>query len=252
MDPSKFYDDIADLYHLVYADWPASMRRQAEVLDSILQSALGEGPHRILDVSCGIGTQALGLAALRHAVTASDVSVRAIARARREAEQRGLDVRFSIADMRTCDRHHDGNFDVVIAADNSVPHLLSDDEILEAFSCFYRLTRPSGVTLVTVRDYAREERATPQLRPYGVRTTPEGRYVVFQVWDFVGEIYDVAMYFVRESVEGETNVRVSKARYYAVDTDTLLSLLKKAGFADAERIDGEYFQPVLLARKAAV
>src|SRR5438876_5527565 len=101
MDTSRFYDDIADLYHLVYADWPASMRRQAEVLDGILQSALGEGPHRILDVSCGIGTQALGLAALRHAVTASDVSVRAIERARREAEQRGLEVKFSIADMRT-------------------------------------------------------------------------------------------------------------------------------------------------------
>jgi hypothetical protein len=114
------------------------------------------------------------------------------------------------------------------------------------------LTRPGGVTLVTVRDYAREDRSTPQLRPYGVRTVPEGRSVVFQVWDFVGEIYDVAMYFVREDVKGKAEVLVSRARYYAVDTDTLLSLLKEAGFADAERIDGEYFQPVLLARKAAV
>ena len=94
--------------------------------------------------------------------------------------------------------------------------------------------------------------STPQLRPYGVRTVPNGRCVVFQVWDLVGEIYDAAMYFVRESTEGQTEVVISNARYYAVDTDTLLSLLKQAGFADAERIDGEYFQPVLLARKAAV
>jgi len=59
----EFYDDIADVYHLIYEDWVASRRKQAEVLDRLLGRALGPGPHRILDVSCGIGTQSLGLAA---------------------------------------------------------------------------------------------------------------------------------------------------------------------------------------------
>jgi SAM-dependent methyltransferase len=252
VDTSKLYDDIADVYHLAYADWPASIRRQAQILDGILRRELGDGPYRILDVSCGIGTQALGLAALKHDVTASDISSKAIERARSEAEQRSLDIDFSIADMRTCDRHHAGSFDAVIAADNSVPHLLSNDQILEAFRCFYRLTRPGGVSLITVRDYAREDRTTPQLRSYGVRTTPEGRYFVFQVWDFAGEIYDLAMYFVRETTEGAIDVRVTRGRYYAVDTDTLSSLFEQAGFTDVERIDGEFFQPVLLARRAMV
>jgi len=40
--------------------------------------AVGPPPRSILDVSCGIGTQALGLAALRHAVTASDLSTMAV------------------------------------------------------------------------------------------------------------------------------------------------------------------------------
>ena len=250
MDASPFYDEIADLYHLIYADWESSIRRQADALDGVLRAALGQGPHHIVDVSCGIGTQALGLAALGHAVTASDASARAIERARREADERGLEIRFSVADMRRCDRHHEGPFDAVISADNSVPHLLTDAEILEAFRCFHRLTRPGGVTLVTVRDYARESRETPQLRPYGVRTVPGGRYMIFQVWDFVGPVYDVAMYFVRETADARAEVRVARARYYAVDTDTLLSLLEMAGFSHAERIDGEYFQPVLLARRA--
>ncbi len=252
MEASKFYDDIADVYHLVYTDWADSMRRQAEVLNGVLRRALGDGPHRILDVSCGIGTQSLGLAALGHSITASDISERSIERARREAEKRDLEISFSVADMRTCDLRHDGKFDAVISADNSVPHLLTDSEIQEAFGSFYRLTRPGGVSLITVRDYASEDRSTPQLRPYGVRKVPEGRYVVFQVWDFVGEIYDVAMYFVRENPERQADVLVSRTRYYAVDTDKLLSLLGKAGFIDVERIDGEYFQPVLLARKKEV
>lgn len=249
MTAAGFYDDLADLFHLVYADWEASLRRQAEALDGILRRAIGAGPHRILDVSCGIGTQALGLAALGHAVTGSDLSARAVERARREAEARGLEIEFSVADMRSCDRHHRGPFDAVLSADNSVPHLLTDDDILTAFRAFFRLTRPGGVTLVTVRDYAQEDRSTPQLRPYGIRTDATGRYAVFQVWDFDGDRYDLAMYFVRENPAGPPEVRVSRSRYYAVGTDTLLSLLTQAGFADARRTDGEYFQPVLLARR---
>ncbi len=57
MNPRTFYDDIAAVYHLAYTDWPTSVQRQAAALDSILQKALGPGPHRLLDVSCGIGTQ---------------------------------------------------------------------------------------------------------------------------------------------------------------------------------------------------
>ncbi len=250
MTASAFYDDIADLFHLVSADWEAGMRWQAEVLDRILGRALGPGPHRIVDVSCGIGTQALGLAARGHAVTGSDLSPRAIERARREAAARGLAIDLSVADMRSCDRHHRGPFDVVLSADNSVPHLLTDAEILAAFRAFHRLTRPGGVVLLTVRDYAQMDRSTPQLHPFGLRTDATGRWAVFQIWDLDGDGYDLAMYFVREGdAERPPEVRVARSRYYAVTADRLLALLGEAGFVDAERIDGEYYQPVLLAHR---
>ncbi|RLC12898.1 MAG: hypothetical protein DRI24_16775 [Deltaproteobacteria bacterium] len=42
----------------------------------------------ILDVSCGFGTQSLGLAKLGYQVTVSDISAKAIDRAREEAEMR--------------------------------------------------------------------------------------------------------------------------------------------------------------------
>ena len=250
MSPDRFYDDIADVFHLVYPDWEGSMGRQAEALDGLLTRALGPGPHRLLDASCGIGTQALGLAARGHAVTGSDLSPGAVVRARRVAAARGLAIDVSVADMRTCDCHHPEPFDAVLSCDNSVPHLLTDDEILAAFQAFRRLTRPGGAALVSVRDYPREDRSTPQLRPYGIRETPEGRWLVFQTWDWDpdGARYDLAMYFVRDPGGPDAEVLVSRARYYAVDPDTLAVLLREAGFAEVERIDGVYFQPVLLAR----
>jgi SAM-dependent methyltransferase len=67
-------------------------------------SALAEGPAtlapgRALDVGCGTGTQAVYLAERGWQVTAVDAVERALARARRRAEQRGVDVRWVAGDV---------------------------------------------------------------------------------------------------------------------------------------------------------
>ncbi len=246
---ASFYDDLAPFYHLIYPDWEASVQRQAAALDALLRQRWGERPLKILDIACGIGTQALGLAALGHYLTASDLSPAAVARARCEAEKRALTIPFSVADMRRSQEHHAGPFDVVLAADNAVPHLLSDDELRAAFRSFHACLRPGGGCLLTVRDYEREERSGIHVKPYGVRTEGGVRYVVFQVWQFDGPHYDLAMYFVEDRGAGCVT-HVMRSRYYAVTTGRLLELLLEAGFASAERLDGCFYQPVLLAKRA--
>src|SRR5215510_2272776 len=135
------YVEIATLYHLIYRDWNAVIAQQAMALDAIIRQHVGPPPRSILDVSCGIGTQALGLAALGHTVTASDLSSAAVHRARREASDRNLAIVFAVTDMRRCAEVHGSGFDVVLSVDNSIPHLLSDDAIREAFGNFYQCTR---------------------------------------------------------------------------------------------------------------
>ncbi len=78
------YDEIADLYHLIYPDWDEAVSAQATALDGLIRRIVIDAGS-VLDVSCGIGTQALGLAGLGYQVTASDLSPGAIVRARKEA-----------------------------------------------------------------------------------------------------------------------------------------------------------------------
>src|SRR5262245_32507082 len=91
----RFYDELAPFYHLIFPDWEASIRRQAEALDGVIRERWGDGHLSILDAACGIGTQALGLATLGHRVTASDISDAELERAAREARDRGLAIHFS-------------------------------------------------------------------------------------------------------------------------------------------------------------
>jgi glycine/sarcosine N-methyltransferase len=115
---ARFYDDLADDYYLIYPDWDASMVRQAAVLDDLI----GQGRAEVLDCACGIGTQAVGLALRGHQVTGTDLSPRAVARAAREADQRNAPLRTAVADMRHLP-FPDARFEVVVCADNALPHL---------------------------------------------------------------------------------------------------------------------------------
>jgi SAM-dependent methyltransferase len=249
MTVEGFYDRLAPQYHLIYADWEASIGRQAAVLDGLLREHWGETRLKILDVACGIGTQALGLAGLGHAVTASDLSPAAVERARQEAAKRGLAIEFSVADMRSLPAEYREQFDVVLACDNAVPHLLNDADLLRAFEQMSACARPGGGCLITVRDYDREERAGVQVKPYGIRDVGGKRFVIFQVWEFHGPIYDLAMYFVEDEGGPSCSTQVVRSKYYAVGTGKLLALMEQAGFRDVQRIDERFYQPVLLGKK---
>jgi SAM-dependent methyltransferase len=244
-----FYDRLAPLYDLIFFDWDASMEQQAGQLSAIIGEQWGADVRSILDVACGIGTQTIGLARKGFVITGSDLSAGAVERAKVEARKRSLEIDFSVCDMRVAHDHHEREFDVVIACDNSVPHLLNDEKILRCFRQMYECVRAGGGCLVTVRDYDREERGTGLIKPCGVRHRDGKRYVIFQVWDFAGDIYDLAMYFVVDDGGSQLETHVMRSRYYAIGTDRLMDLMRRAGFTSVEWLDDKFYQPVLVGSR---
>ena len=248
-ETADFYSALAPVFHLVYPDWEAAIQRQAADLDAVIREQWGTAGRTLLDAACGVGTQALGLARLGYSVTASDISGPAVERARREAEQRGLAIDFSVADMREVSSRHPRPFDVVIACDNSVPHLLSDADILAAFKQFFRCLRPGGGCIVSVRDYEQEDLSRQQVRPFALRESDGARWIVGQVWDPRPPLYDLTMYIVEDRGEGDCRARAIRSTYYAVGTTKLVDLMGAAGFLNARRLDGRYFQPLIIGTR---
>lgn len=161
MDPRGFYDEPADRYDLVHADREASVTRQGRALDTLLTAASGPGPRTVLDNACGIGTQALGLAALGHRVTGTDLSPVSAARAAREAGRCSLTLPVAAADMRTLP-FADASFDAVVCADNALPHLLTAQDVGAALAETRRMLRPGGPLLLSTRPYGELRRARPR------------------------------------------------------------------------------------------
>ncbi len=250
INSNPFYAGLAPLYHLIYQDWDKSLKRQGEMLDSVIREMWGPSSD-LLDVSCGIGTQALGLSILGYNVTASDLSPEEVYRAQQEAAQRELSVAFSVADMRRIFEHHQRQFDVVISCDNSVPHLLSNEDILAAMQQFYKCTRQGGGCIITVRDYEKEDLSMQQIKPYGIREDNCVRWLLWQVWDPYPPMYDVTMYFVEDRGESICQTHALRSTYYAIDIPSLMLIMEQAGFDDVRRLNERFFQPMIIGTRKA-
>ena len=247
-----FYDQLAPYYHLLYPNWEASIARQASGLAAVLTEFGVPTGSSILDAACGIGTQSLGLAQLGYRVSASDISTAAVARAKQEAAERGLTIAFSVADLRQLSELFASGFDAVLACDNAIPHLLSDDEIRAALVECRRVLAPGGVLLISVRDYATIERRSPDYRPYGHRIEGDCEYAAEQTWNWDGEQYDLTLRLTERCAGRTPVVHEFHSRYYAVPLVTLERLLGEAGFVSVVRRDEKFFQPLLVGVRPAV
>jgi len=178
------------------------------------------------------------------------VALGAVVRAEQEAAKRGLAIELAVADMRRVAEVFAGHhFDVVWPATTRSPHLLSDAEILQALGQFHTLLRPGGGCLLSVRDYAEMEVAGPQIVPHGVREEGGRRYVIYQVWDFEGPFCDVALHLTEDSGGAVSRTKTFRWRVYRVTVARLLQLMAQAGFSRVHRIDGKYFQPVVVGTR---
>jgi glycine/sarcosine N-methyltransferase len=249
--PEEFYDALASEYHLFFADWWSAAQWHGRVIAGILaQHGITRG--RLLDCTCGIGTQALPLATLGYDVTATDVSKAAVARARMEAAARGIDAALKVSDVRDVRDHVDGTFGVVISCDNALPHLLTDEHLQRALGSIRACLRPAGLLLISLRDYD----ALRLTRPGGVSLSVHGeagsRHGSGQSWRWSAdaEYVDIELFTFTEDAAGSWRARSATTRYRALPRAKLDDLLLSAGFRathwSTPEVSG-YYQPIALA-----
>lgn len=250
--PAGFYDELAEQYHLIFADWDAAIARQARVITGLLHN-LGLTSGAVLDASCGIGTQAIGLARAGFSVTATDISRASVERCAREAAARGLTIATGVADLRVLDVDGAGGFDAVVSFDNALPHLLDDADINAACAALRRVLCPGGVLLVSIRDYDEVLRQRPSGDLPRRYPTEDGERIVFQVWDWLSEDRYSVRHFIIDGNPVRWSVTERKTTYRALTRAALSDALRRAGFQDvAWQMPHEtgFYQPVIAARAA--
>jgi 2-polyprenyl-3-methyl-5-hydroxy-6-metoxy-1,4-benzoquinol methylase len=246
-----FYEALAEVYHLIFEDWDASIARQAKAVDELLRAEFGPRPLRVLDCACGIGTQAIGLAQLGHQIWASDLCGKAVERVRIEAQKRVLAIDFRVSDMTKLAEIEEAGFDVVVALDNALPHL-EKEELRAAVEAMRGKLRDGGVLLASTRDYDRLIVERPTVQGPAFYGGELHRRIVHQVWDWIAEDrYRLHMYITAKQGR-EWRAHHFVGEYRAVLRSELAGVLNEAGFSAIHWLapdESGFYQPMVMARR---
>lgn len=245
-----FYDHLASQYDKLFLDWQSTTREQAVILDKLFRDNGFDKAANILDCACGIGTQAIGLAALGYAVTASDISDGELEQAKKRAEKYQVKIRLEHADFCALSEVFPEPFDIVICMDNALPHMLSKSALEKAVWSITNQIVAGGLFVASIRDYdALLEEKPPYSPPY-IHKTEKGQRVSFQTWVWDGEQYKLTQYII----EDEERLQISKfdCQYRATRRAELTSLLTAAGCSKVVwKFPDEtgFYQPIVIAKK---
>ena len=245
-----FYDSMATQYDKLFADWTATTREQAQLLEEIFQKDGFDKSASVLDCACGIGTQAIGLAALGYAVTASDISDGELAQAKERSAKNDVQIRFEHADFCALSQTFLESFDIVIAMDNALPHMLSREALEAAVQSMVGQLASGGLFVASIRDYDALLESKPPYSPPYIHKTGKGRRVSFQTWDWEGEHYKLVQYIIDD--EGALQVSKFACEYRATRREELTQLLYAAGCREVVwKLPEEtgFYQPIVVARK---
>ncbi|WP_426671548.1 class I SAM-dependent DNA methyltransferase [Mucilaginibacter sp. McL0603] len=254
LNPVKtFYDELSADYHLNFGNWDEAIANQAKILDKIIKEYANGSAQTLLDCSCGIGTQAIGLAQMGYTVTASDLSPLAIKRAEEEALKRNVSIHFKVADFLRIENEIEDIFDVVISCDNSLPHLLSDAELQLAAKNILSKIKPGGLFIASTRDYDELLKNKP-ISTYPIISDIDGaKTFTFQTWEWLeNNIYTLNHYVIKGAPDNFTT-GLRKVQYRAYQRNEMDAIFKNAGFTGIKWLmpeESEYYQPVMVAFKA--
>ena len=245
-----FYDTLADQYDKLFADWQATAREQAALLDGLFRSGGFDRGARVLDCACGIGTQTIGLAALGYCVTGSDISEAELAQARQRAAQNGADIRWERVDFRHLEETFAETFDIVLAMDNALPHMLSRDDLKCAVESMVSRLASGGLFVASLRDYDALLESKPPYSPPYIHKTDKGQRISFQTWDWEGDQYRLVQYIIDD--EDAPQVSKFSCVYRATRREELTELLLAAGCREVVWKFPEetaFYQPIVMAKK---
>lgn len=244
-----FYDHMATQYDKLFLDWQATTREQAVILDRLFRTEGFDISANVLDCACGIGTQAIGLAALGYEVTASDISDAELTEAARRAADNGVTLSLKHADFCTLSDTFTEPFDIIICMDNALPHMLTKPALEAAVSSITEQMAKGGIFIASIRDYDALLTDKPPYSPPYIHQTDKGQRVSFQTWHWNGDNYKLTQYII----DDEESLQISKfdCEYRATRRQELTELLTACGCSAEWKFPEEtgFYQPIVVARK---
>jgi len=240
----KVYDHVAQDWHRFFPDRKTHIEHQGQILDSVIKSRISrsEQPLKVLDVTCGDGIQALALASQGYHVVGRDLSSAFIKIAEDNLSKYQPNITshctFEVKNMLEFNPQDSSRFDIALSAGNSLPFLLTDEEILGCLNNLYQSLKCGGLLLINLRDYE-----TDIAKPNPVRFNiihdekNSSKTILFQTWELHpnSKTYTAYSYSIYDRFDGSApQIESTQLTLRLLIKNDLEELVAQAGFIDIQ------------------
>lgn len=144
------YDAFSNDYDR-FVNWTNRLAVELPFLQRQLKDA---GCRRVLDSACGTGMHAIALAEAGFEAAGADFSAGMVERARLNAKAKGVSLRFEQAGFGEMEgTFGNESFDALLCLGNSLPHLLTGEQLVEALADFAACLKPGGLVILQNRNF---------------------------------------------------------------------------------------------------
>jgi len=230
-----------------FVDWPGRLRFELPFLEAQLKAGAGLG-SRVLDAACGTGWHAIALAQAGYTTAGADLSPAMIERARHNAAGAGVAARFEAAGFGSlAQKFGEGSCNALLCLGNSLPHLLSNEELQAALLDFHRTLAPGGLLILQNRNFdqvlARRQRwMEPQSHRQG-----DAEWLFLRFYDFDPDgLITFNILTLHRVGDSPCTQQVHTTRLRPLLHSELSAALQQAGFTSLETygsLGGEPFDP---------
>jgi glycine/sarcosine N-methyltransferase len=217
--------------------WPERIEREWPMLSRVLEA----GPSkRVLDLGCGTGEHARRLAAEGYEVVGLDASEAMIEQAQSEPVPPNL--QFVLGDLREIPAATEGSFGGAICLGNTLPHLLTREDLLRMARGLRERLLPGAPFLLQILNYDRIFATGERSLPINFRPDPAGEIVFVRL---MTQQEDGTLFFypitlqLRPGCDPPVELKHAReVRLHGWRSAEVEEVLAEAGFPDREAFGG--------------
>lgn len=235
------YDQLSFVYDR-FVNWPSRLAFEMPFLLEQLK-ALGvlERPLKILDAACGTGMHAIELSRRGAWAAGADLSEKMITQARFNAAQAGVTVDFRPAGFGALQAAFADvlPMDALLCLGNSLPHVLTRQELHTTLADFAACLRPGGLLLIQNRNFDAVLRQRQRWMEPQMYTEGDAEWVFLRFYDFEADGTLTFNLLTLHRAGGKPwNQQINTTRLYPWQQAELEAALLEAGFTSLVAFGG--------------
>jgi SAM-dependent methyltransferase len=227
------YDSFDDYDRFV--NWERRLAYELPFIEAQLQAA---GARRVLDVACGTGQHALALARRGYEVVGADLSAAMIERARENGAALGDaagQASFVVAGFGELSGAGDvlgGELDALVCLGSSLPHVLTEADLLATLVDWHSVLRPGGLALVQNRNMDAVLARRDRWMPVQQRAAGDREWLFLRFYDFDGDGLTFNVVILERSAGEGWRQRMDATRLAPWRREQLVAAFSQAGFGE--------------------